>query len=385
MDNKNSAVPVLSLFSGIGGLDLGAQMAGFSIRAAVDVDEQALSLFSSALGGITIHGKTEEMDYKKVIRDAGLDKNSDAILIGGPPCTGFSHAGFWIEDKRNGKDYQVNRLEDFLNYINALRPRAFVLENVPGLLFRNYKALLDHFLNISTILGYCVSYKVLNAADYGVPQMRKRVFFVGIRKGDQYKFPESSFNEVCRRTSRWAIGNLSPEKNPPEDDEILRGKYAHLLPLVPPGDNYLYFTAQRDYPNPQFGWRKRYWSFLFKMHPDKPSPTIPAQRISNNGPFHWDNRRLRIREIARLQGFPDNYPIGSLSKARFYLGNAVPSLLAAQVFWVLRVQLGDIDPSDPPEVLKRTLAIDASADEVFGAIGEFVSQAVAKQPYYEAK
>ena len=370
MVSRNASRPVMSLFSGIGGLDFGAHMAGLAIRAAVDLDPEALSSFSSALGGITIHAGIEEMDPETVAQDVGLNQNPDVILIGGPPCTGFSHAGFWIEDKRKGRDHQVERLGDFLNFVKMLRPRAFVLENVPGLLFRNYKPIVEQFISVSTGLGYSLSYKILNAADYGVPQARRRVFFVGIRDGRRFRFPDPSF--CVHRTSSWAIGSLSPEGNPPESDEILQGKYAHLLPLVPPGGNYLYFTARRGHPKPLFGWRKRYWSFLLKMHPDKPSPTIPAQRISTNGPFHWENRRLRIREIARLQGFPDNYPLSPLPKARVHLGNAVPPLLAAQVFWELRVQLGDSHPVDRPEVLRVSLAADRSADEVYGMMGSLV-------------
>lgn len=374
MSGGSGTGDILSLFSGIGGLDLGAHIAGFSIRAAVDADEDALACFSAALGALTIAGKIEDLEPESVIRTSGLSSNSEALLISGPPCTGFSHAGFWIEGKRKGKDGQVNRIADFLTYVERLRPRAFLLENVPGLLFRNYKHIFEGFIKRVNGLGYATSYEILNAADYGVPQARRRLFVVGIRGSRKFRFPAPGFAEEEHRSSGWAIASLPESDNPPEEDEILRGKYAHLLPHVPPGDNYLYFTARRSYPEPLFGWRKKYWSFLLKLHPDRPSPTIPARRISNNGPFHWDNRRLRIREMARLQGFPDNYPLAARKEARVHLGNAVPPLLAAQLFWELRVFLGEARASERPEALEYALAKQASADEVSSALGSFVAQ-----------
>jgi len=374
MSRGNGAGDALSLFSGIGGLDLGAHIAGFSIRAAVDADEDALACFSAALGALTIAGKIEDLEAESVIRTSGLSSNSEALLISGPPCTGFSHAGFWIEGKRKGKDGQVNRIADFLTYLERLRPRAFLLENVPGLLFRNYEHIFEGFIKRVNGLGYATSYEILNAADYGVPQARRRLFVVGIRGSHEFRFPAPTFGQGEHRSSGWAIASLPESDNPPEDDEILRGKYAHLLPLVPPGDNYLYFTARRGYPEPIFGWRKKYWSFLLKLHPDRPSPTIPARRISNNGPFHWDNRRLRIREIARLQGFPDNYPLAARKKARVHLGNAVPPMLAAQLFWELRVFLGEARASERPQALEHALARDASAADVSSALGSFIAQ-----------
>jgi DNA (cytosine-5)-methyltransferase 1 len=112
----------------------------------------------------------------------------------------------------------------------------------------------------------------------------------------------------------------------------LRGQYARLLADVPPGDNYLYYTAERGNPAPKFIWRSRYWSFLLKLSPERPSPTIQAQPGPNVGPFHWENRRLRVPEIKRLFTFPDDFTlVGSRSSMQAQLGNAVPPLLARQV------------------------------------------------------
>src|SRR5439155_5778500 len=118
----------------------------------------------------------------------------------------------------------------------------------------------------------------------------------------------------------------------PEDGEEMRGRWRELLPQVPPGDNYLFFTEERGHPRPVFKWRSRYWSFLLKLHPDRPSPTIQAQPGPNVGPFHWDNRRLRVSELKRLFTFPDDFEfVGSRASVQAQIGNSVPPALSFAV------------------------------------------------------
>jgi DNA (cytosine-5)-methyltransferase 1 len=98
------------------------------------------------------------------------------------------------------------------------------------------------------------------------------------------------------------------------------------------GENYLYYTAERGHPDPVFTWRSRYWSFLLKLSPDRPAPTIQAQPGPNVGPFHWENRRLRVPELKRLFTFPDDFAfVGRRSSVQAQIGNSVPPLLARQV------------------------------------------------------
>ena len=131
-----------------------------------------------------------------------------------------------------------------------------------------------------------------------------------------------------------------------------RGRWEDLLAEVPPGGNYLHFTERHDYEPAIFRNRGRYWSFLLKLDPDQPAPTLPAQRVTFNGPFHWANRHLRVREMARLQSMPDWMPLDERSvKARRHIGNAVPVALGAAVLWALRRQLGSAS--------RRTEASDA--------------------------
>jgi DNA (cytosine-5)-methyltransferase 1 len=137
-------------------------------------------------------------------------------------------------------------------------------------------------------------------------------------------------------TSANAIADLECRDDLAEPEEEVGGKYGHLLAAIPEGDNYLFYTEKRGHPVPLFGWRKRYWSFLLKLDPDQPAPTIQAQPGPYVGPFHWRNRRLRLLEIKRLQTFPDDFVIaGSRRSAQRQIGNAVPPLLSRKIAEVL--------------------------------------------------
>ena len=130
-------------------------------------------------------------------------------------------------------------------------------------------------------------------------------------------------------TSRDAIGDLEERDDLTEVEEVVGGRYGNLLPQIPAGDNYLFFTEKRGHPDPLFRWRSRYWTFLLKLDPDRPSTTIQSQPGPYVGPFHWRNRRLRVLEVKRLQTFPDDYVVlGSRRSAQVQLGNAVPPRFA---------------------------------------------------------
>jgi len=181
----------------------------------------------------------------------------------------------------------------------------------------------------------------LNAADFGVPQLRPRLFIVGARKGEklpelpipthhgQWERRETQGGPLPHVTSGQALAGLVTD---PEPEEVVRGRWGHLLPEVPPGGNYLFYTAERGHPDPVFEWRSRYWSFLLKLDPDRPAPTIQAQPGPNVGPFHWENRRLRVPELRRLFTFPDDYAfVGRRASVQSQIGNCVPPLLAEKV------------------------------------------------------
>lgn len=337
----------ISLFSGAGGLDLGVEAAGYHVAAAVELDHDAADTMEKNFAGLAspvIRRSILEVPTKEIVRAAGLKgRERPDLLVGGPPCTPFSKSGFWLEWKRAGLDPDASLLQAYTRVLAEARPRAFILENVYALTYDNKasRPAFERLLREIDEAGYGCNWRVLNAADYGVPQLRPRLFIVGVPKGK--KLPELPEPTHGGRWERRTTGGgdrphvttgeaLAGLRSTFEPEEVHRGQWAHLLAEVPPGENYLHFTAERGHPDPVFEWRSRYWSFLLKLDPRRPSPTIQAQPGPNVGPFHWENRRLRVPELRRLFTFPDDFEfVGSRSSVQAQVGNSVPPLLAEVV------------------------------------------------------
>jgi DNA (cytosine-5)-methyltransferase 1 len=347
-----------SLFAGAGGLDLGVERAGYEVVYAVENDPQAVATinrnrarFFPGLAEVAPLDITQ-LDPAAIMREIGLRRGEIDLLVGGPPCVAFSKSGFHLAYKREGRDPRARLLDDYLRFLEALRPAAFIMENVFGLAYQNQSAAFFNGLRAGILkLGYSLSYEILNAADYGVPQNRQRLFLIGARDGRVLVHPQAThWGQHERRsppanahlllphvTSRQAFRGL---RTRPELGEEVGGRFGHLLPDIPPGENYLHYTAERGHPAPLFKWRSRYWTFLLKLDPDRPSSTIQGQPGPYVGPFHWDNRRLRVPELKRLQGFPDDFDItGTRAAIHLQLGNSVPPPLGAVVAASVREQL----------------------------------------------
>jgi DNA (cytosine-5)-methyltransferase 1 len=337
----------VSLFSGAGGLDLGAEAAGYEVRAAVEWDRDAAATMEknfAHLASPVIRADILQTPTRQILQAAGLRPGEQPdLLIGGPPCTPFSKSGFWLEWKREGLDPDASLLQAYTRVLAEARPRRFVLENVYALTYDNKasRPAFERLLREIDAAGYHCEAKVLNAADYGVPQSRPRLFVIGAPKDQSLpRHPEPTHGGQWERrpsgnprrphvTAGEALAGLVTD---PEPGEEVNGKYGHLLPAIPPGDNYLHYTSKRGHPDPLFTWRSKYWSFLLKLAPGKPAPTIQAQPGPYVGPFHWDNRRLRIAEIKRLFTYPDDFEFtGTRSSVQAQLGNSVPPLLAEKV------------------------------------------------------
>lgn len=337
----------ISLFSGAGGLDLGVEAAGYRVAAAVEHDRDAALTMEKNfhhLGSPVIRKDILNVPTREILEHAGLREGQRPdLLIGGPPCTPFSKSGFWLEWKRDGLDPDASLLQAYTRVLAEAKPRAFILENVYALTYNNKasRPAYERLLREIDEAGYICTPKVLNSADHGVPQVRPRLFIVGVPKGCRLpELPDPSHTGMWERrmsgagttphvTAGEVLAKLDCE---PEPGEVLGGQYSHLLPEIPPGENYLHYTAERGHPNPLFKWRSRYWSFLLKLDPGRPSPTIQAQPGPNVGPFHWENRRLRVGEIKRLFTFPDEFElVGTRASIQAQLGNAVPPLLARKV------------------------------------------------------
>lgn len=350
----------VSLFSGAGGLDLGCEAAGFVTRAVVESEPRAQETlrenadrFFSGLAADGIFDDVLSVDYEALMDAAGLERGEADLMHGGPPCTPFSKSGYWLAYKRAGEDRKASLLDNYVEAVRAIRPKAFLMENVFALGYRNQnRPVLERFVTGVRDAGYAFDMETLIAADFGAPQLRQRLFCVGLRTdlldvpADFWRFPwpqptHSGPHETRTRydrtlrphvTAAEALHGLDDLRNPPEPEEVVNGTFAEELRGVPPGDNYLFWTAHRGHPDPRFEWRKRYWTFLLKLHPDRPSPTIQGQPGPWVGPFHWEDRRLRVAELKRLMTFPDEFQVlGTRREQQLQLGNAVPPQLGRVV------------------------------------------------------
>lgn len=327
-----SNVQAISFFSGCGGLDIGTQMAGARIISTLDFEPatvetvKANDFFRFAEHKCDDIRNVSGKDYSSLIRSSNPDK---LIIVGGPPCQPFSKAGYWItNEKRKAVGDERNMVGEYLRIIDEIRPDGFLLENVESILHPTNKAAVEYIEEKITRMGYHFVRVLANALEYGIPQKRKRVFFLASRNpisGQPQKLTPEEVEKV--NVLDW-IGRFDkPELS--EAEESTEGKTYNLeLSEVPPGHNYIALSARDNYPNPKFVANKRFWNFLLKLHPLQPSWTIAAQPGPWVGPFHWNNRRLRVQEVAAIQTFPMDYKfVGSRRTIQKQIGNAVPSLL----------------------------------------------------------
>lgn len=344
----------VDLFSGAGGLSRGFYDAGYNVVLGVDFDDAALQTFKAN------HGNAEAMkldlfDHNNinVIVDFLKEKNIELdVLVGGPPCQGFSIAGPRdMNDKRNTLYLAMVKLAA------TLKPQAVVLENVPGMLQTNggigAKRIIEDFAEIC----YKMTPKLLYAPDYGIPQIRKRVFFVGLRDSENaFEFPEPFVDSKDYVTCEDAISDLPSLQT--SDGEIVYGeeiqeyetepkteyqkmmrknsksvrnhigsipieKTKKMISLVPEGKNY------KALPEEYRGMYK-YHEALTRYNSKKPSLTINTGHRSH---FHYKYNRIpTVRESARLQSFPDDFIFyGNKSQQYKQVGNAVPPMLGQVV------------------------------------------------------
>lgn len=340
MEKKIVAV---SLFSGAGGLDIASMMAGIPVISSTDFDADCIKTLRKNekyfADTVIIEGDLHQIDsevFKNILNKKKYDK---FIVIGGAPCQPFSKAGYWVgnQTRRGINDPRASLVDEYLRVVLDLQPDGFVFENVESLLHPTNKVIVEKFIEIIKESGY--NYKIVraNALDYGVPQKRKRLFILGTKgifKTDEpiktHCSPELSDKlnlKPYENVGKFIEGFQGNEYY--EEYEVTKGgTYYEDLCEVPQGQNYKALTAWAGYPNPKFVADKRFWNFLLKLSPDKPSWTITAQPGPWVGPFHWDNRRLRVPEIAAIQTFPSFYKfVGTRRSIQKQIGNAVPCLM----------------------------------------------------------
>lgn len=368
-----SKVVAIDLFAGAGGLSLGARRAGAEVRVAVELDPLACRTLRS--NDAHRNAAIVEADITTLsgshLRDlAGLDRTDRLIVVGGPPCQPFSKAAYWLDDGQEARYRQARwrgELPPRPTSIRTSRPDprrglvgevwriaseahadAFLLENVPSLLHPRNRREIDTVMSAAEAAGYQTCLIRANAAEFGVPQRRVRVFLLAARDG--MPVPPDPTHHVGESKT---LGTLPPAVTAgkalapyagdafAEDGEIVEGRWASHFRTIPPGWNYKFHTAWADHPDPTFLTETRFWNFLLKLHPDLPAWTIPANPGPWTGPFHWDSRRLRTVEMAALQGFPANYEFAGNRRERVrQIGNAVPPVLAATMIRGLLDSIG---------------------------------------------
>lgn len=337
----DSKIQTIGFFSGAGGLDIGAQLAGSKVISSLDFDRDSVATMKANkyfAHSEHFHNDIKKMvatDYLKIIKDNNPEK---LMLVGGPPCQPFSKAGYWVTHKnRLGSEDPRNMIGQYLRMVEELKPDGFLLENVESLMHpKNAQAVSDLSEAIEK-LGYKYIIYRANSQDFGVPQKRKRVFFIASKKsiiGNPIKTHGGEIEALLNcnllpyeNVIDW-IGKFDTERYF-EPEELTNGKtYDEHLKQIPPGQNYLALSERSGHTNPKFLANKRFWNFLLKLHPNRPSWTIAAQPGPWVGPFHWNNRRLRVPESAAIQTFPEDYKfIGSRRSIQKQIGNAVPAFL----------------------------------------------------------
>lgn len=334
---------VIDLFCGCGGLSLGFEMAGFRIKIGIDNHSSAVESFiKNHKNAKAICADITTVELGKLTK-MGCCEKAD-VIIGGPPCQGLSLSG-----PRKFQDSRNRLYLSFIKAVETLEPRAFLIENVPGLVSLYKGAIKESIVAEFNRLGYSVEHKTLAACDYGVPQLRKRVFFVGLKNKKKYLFPEGSLKDAGSWiTAEQAISDLpllenslgiefQPYPSEPQNDYQVYsragsdGIHNHIatnhtdqtkkiISLVPEGGNYKDLPQEyRNSRNFNVAWTR--------YHSKKPAPTIDTGHRHH---FHYKcNRVPTVRESARFQSFPDSFIFyGNKSDQYMQVGNAVPPLLA---------------------------------------------------------
>lgn len=355
----NIVANVVSFFAGAGGLDLGIQRAGFNICLSCEIEPvycETLRLNHPELN--VVQGDIMEYDLERIYIEANLNEDDELdLMIGGSPCQSFSTAG-----KRQAFcDPRGQAMLKYAELVNEVQPKFFLLENVKGLLSAALKhrplnkrgedhpplepeeqpgSALNHLLN--RFGNYNVALKVINAADYGIPQTRERVFIIGVRNdlGFEYKFPETTHSKNgINGKHPWVtldqlLENLNVEEHRYMNYSEERLKYMQMIPtgggnwrdLRAFGDNVVREAMGGAYNS---GGGKV--GFFRRLDVNKPSPTLltsPIQKSTNLG-HPYEDRPLSIQEYLKIQGFPTDFQIaGSLSQQYTQIGNAVPVKLA---------------------------------------------------------
>ena len=314
----------IDLFCGAGGFSLGFDKSGFQNIFSVDIEEDFCKTYKTNFPTHTLIQKDISQITKEEIIELTGSHEVD-VIIGGPPCQGFSIAGNigrkFIDDPRN------RLFKEFVRVVSIVKPKYFVMENVARLYTHNTHKTKEEIIKDFNKLGYEVKCSILNSADYGVPQIRKRVIFIGSRISNNISFPKVT--HTTYKTVKECLYDL-PSLKSGEESSILNHKAMNHTEQMLQKMSFIEDGGDRtDIPidlRPKSGDIRKY----IKYNSNKPSITITGDMRKV---FHYSqNRALTVRELARLQTFPDSFEFkGSSISAQQQVGNAVPPLMAEAI------------------------------------------------------
>jgi DNA (cytosine-5)-methyltransferase 1 len=323
----------IDAFAGAGGLSLGLQRAGWDVRLAYDNDPVAVATYELNLESHVLLLDAAKLTPEELLELAELQPGECDLLAGGPPCQGFSiqrHDG--AEDPRN------LLLARFRDQILGLRPKAFLMENVPALMSRRGRHLVKDLIDATERVGYRCASTTLNAVDYRVPQRRRRAFIVGTAEGvSEFNWPAPARGKQLTVEDVFAGLPSPPADGSPHPEIANHYREARLSELnrerirhVPPGGGREHLPAHLQLRCHSNG--HRHLDTYGRLAWDEPSVTLTARFDSfTRGKFGHptEDRSITLREGARLQGFPDDYVFaGTRGDGARLIGNAVPPPLA---------------------------------------------------------
>ncbi|MDD4376430.1 MAG: DNA cytosine methyltransferase [Clostridia bacterium] len=363
---SKKAYNCVELFAGSGGMGTGFAKCGFNIIAANDIWESCAKTY------VANHPNTNyivkdicEINGDELLRNTNYSKNDIDVIIGGPPCQGFSTLGKrFVDDPRN------KLFKEYVRIVNEIKPKFFVMENVSGILSMENGNVLKNIISSFNEIGYEVEYKLLNAAEYGVPQIRERAIFIGTKlkvKIDYPKKTHSLTNEkgLKKAISLWdAISDLPQsdteevnyyEKDPQNEyQKLIRNGCVKLTNHKPSSHNEKAIKMMSYIPTGKSAWdvedmpedlkpTSGYGNTYARLNPNDPGMTITRNFscISSSRCIHpYANRGLTAREAARVQGYPDNYIfIGSKTDIHLQIGNSVPPILGEKIAQTIKEML----------------------------------------------
>ena len=383
----NPSVPkILDLFCGAGGMSEGFVQQGFAVVAAYDHDSDACQTFEANIAAHVVC-----TDIKDITEPEGLLESISVsqidVIVGGPPCQGFSvygrgRLGRLEEDNQRDLLARNSLYQDFFRFVEKFLPSFFVMENVPMLLKFQNRAYIRAIELECQRLGYTPTIQVVDAAEYGIPQNRRRLFIIGNRIGRPFRWPYPTHRE--HPVILWdAISDL-PDILPPAEEECLPYApthslsayqqrmrsyvlsedrvfiYDHVVRPVREDDKYIFKNMKPGDryididPHYQRYNTENFFDKYYMLKPDKPGTTITAH-IAKDGYryIHWDtgqHRTISVREAARIQSFGDHFRFCGSRTSRFrQIGNAVPpfiaDIIAQQIYQAIKY-----DGNDAPDV-----------------------------------